>query len=558
MFLDLVPPFEGVMTIELDDFESSCDISSYLTWALETGIWDGRRVSWIEASDFQSEVQSRILGMLLENPDNPVFEQLAAQLAWIGSPSSDQSLLARELQELDFSNGDLILQAGLKKSVSKFWKKHKKEILIGAAIVAVLTVVVVVAVSTAGTGVGAAAAAGGAALGGISKKDDAEKEKRPKDIQAANTIASPTLPFQQLPDLPRPNNLLTFNERGIVFNGQYSSYTDILLNHPEPSLLPRAPSPAATPWTPSYSPPPFPQMHPDIAAPWYPYQTDILDLSPPFLEADRALPQNPTPSLEIHPPIVPKTSFKEEFVKGMVLAMSDNFVWRDPYDPMPTRPVSMIFSTEGKRTSDLSFLGGNGMNTKLEEAISHANHLAQYTEGYAVDWVYNKSNGPVIDVTEILILNLPGISPLTAEQHLSLWTSFHENNLHRPYAKCLQIGHSQDSIHIRNALEKASPEIRNRVIGYLFGPAVMIPEGLCFHVEHYACEGDMVPYAEIPYTCLTEGVLRSIEVAGSRQKLIIVPRHPDTKSPHDFQNPAFNPIKKNIIQNYIKRNGEYK
>jgi hypothetical protein len=214
--VDLLHLNEVDMTIELDDFDPASDVSDYLDWVMETGIWDGRQVSWREASEFRDETQERILRLFFENPDSPIFEQLAAHLAWVGTPAQHQSLLAREIQELDFSKSDLIQQVGLKKSLGKFWKKHKKEILIGAAIVAALTVVVVISVSSAGTGTGAAVAAGGAALGGIKDK----KDKPPKETsQVSKAVPTSSLP---IPDpMPTSSTQLTFGETGVVFNGQH-------------------------------------------------------------------------------------------------------------------------------------------------------------------------------------------------------------------------------------------------------------------------------------------------------------------------------------------------
>ena len=121
-----------------------------------------------------------------------------------------------------------------------------------------------------------------------------------------------------------------------------------------------------------------------------------------------------------------------------------------------------------------------------------------------------------------------------------------------------QIGHSQDSIHIFNALEKAPREIQQRVIVILFGPAVVIPDGLCFRARHYACEGDIVPYAKALGANVLGGLIASLPIALEHdEKIIWLPRHPDTKSPHDLENPAFVPIIEKRISNHISRNGVY-
>ncbi len=548
------------MTIELEDSIVSDDIASYLDWALEMGLWDGRPVSRLEASEFHDEVAKRLISLLEENPDNPVFESLMAQLAWLGTPQAGQTLLARDIQQLDFSKSDLILQAGLKRSLSKFWKKHKKEILIGVIIVAVVTVVVVVSVTTAGTGAGAAGALGGAALAACDGIKDAPK-KEPPSIEAPRR-----LPDQSLPPSPQ----LVFEETGISFDGQFTSYSNILLNQPEPTLpsfthldwLNRNELPSdifnqhATPkieW-PKVDPPTFLDVQPHYATSWDNFLNQDIP-NPIPVPKEQPFEVNESLAFEAteHPPEV-----KKSWMMGF-LEMVGEKVLEQPDMLMPenNRQISTIFSTPGKRVPWLAFGGGNGMNTTMEEAISHANHIAQYTEGFSVDWVYNNSHGPVVDLLEIVTLNLRGFSPHTATLHRQQWKQFHENNFQRPNAKYLQFGHSQDSIHIFNALKKTPKEIRNRVIVILLGPAVVIPKGLCFRVRHYACEGDPIPFGEVLDSGVFGGILKGLPVASKHEDVIWLKRTPDTTSPHSFQGPPFKPVIKLHVDDYLEKDGEY-
>jgi hypothetical protein len=248
------------------------------------------------------------------------------------------------------------------------------------------------------------------------------------------------------------------------------------------------------------------------------------------------------------------TNFFETLGRGII----DNPDLMDPQVPLPFHEPSSRFPTIGIRDSRIGIGGANGMNTTMAEAVAHANHMAKFAQGYCIDWVYNNSHGPAIDVLEILTLNFPGFSPNTANLHQKNWTNFNEQNKDRPHAKYLQFGHSQDAIHIRNALEKAPPEIRNRVILCLFGPAVMVPDELCYSVKHYACEGDVVPLGKMAYDSLLGGFVKGMNTAENYENLIWVKKHPDTQSPHDFQNPAFDDIKNEAINSYIMNNGEYK
>jgi hypothetical protein len=171
--------------------------------------------------------------------------------------------------------------------------------------------------------------------------------------------------------------------------------------------------------------------------------------------------------------------------------------------------------------------------------------------------VYNQSHGPVIDVFEVITLNLPGASPNTSDLLLENWTVFHKANIDNPQAKFLQFCHSQGAIHVRNALTKAPQEIRDRVIVQAFGPAAVIGDELCFRADHYACKGDLIPLAEIAFASCTRKTMNVLPVFENHLKIIWVDPHPDTKSPHDFQNPAFDEIKSDMIQNYLKRKGVY-
>src|SRR5271170_7841356 len=95
------------------------DALGFADWAIQTQIWNGRRVSWNEASEFCQEVKSRILETLFQEPSDSEFERMAAQYAWIGSDNAARALLAKDIQALDFSKQDRIVQAGLRKSTAQ-------------------------------------------------------------------------------------------------------------------------------------------------------------------------------------------------------------------------------------------------------------------------------------------------------------------------------------------------------------------------------------------------------------------------------------------------------
>ena len=463
--------FWGCMTSEIGD------LSEFADWALENSVWDGETVDWREASDFHRRIQARIMNLLLSDS----FDGLALQFAWIGS--SDRNAIAQEINEI--VNGQVV-QVGFKKSASQFWKKHKKEILIGGAIVGVVTTIAIIAICSGGTATGAAAV-GGKAIDSLNdklcRKDPPKKIHQPKP----------------------PQTQLVFNEKGASIGGEFASYTDLLQNKPLDA----------------------PSSNNNL------FSKDI--------------------SLPVH-----EKNWVSNFLEIIGKSIIENPDLFDPNAPLPSHELSSDFFTPGEKASWLGIGGINGMNTTQKEAVEHAHHLAKFAQGHSIDWVYNRSHGPVVDVLEIFTLNLPGASPNTSDLLLKNWTSFHNQNLDRPDAKFLQMCHSQGAIHVRNALARAPEEIRNRVMVEAFAPGALIKDNLCFQVRHYACKGDAIPHGEIAYAGVTRGPIIYMDVVENHKNIIWVEQHPETKSPHDFQNPAFDEIKKNIVESHILRQGEYK
>jgi len=472
--------------MDVEGIDPSGDIPSYLDWALESVIWNGRRIFWTEASDLQIEAQGHILEMLLQANTTAAFEHLAAQLAWIGTSEAQKSFLAKDIQALDFSNGTQIIPAGFCKSICKFWKKHKKEILIGAGLLAVVAVVVVVATTTV---TAAGAAIGGAAIGSSKKKEDEEPPSKKDD--SANAPPPPPDPPTAQPVCPTATDKkLVFGEHGILLEGQYTSYPAILQELNAPS----------------------------------PYQ----NIAGPIL-----------PSLLANPERSWIGNFLETIGKGMIEP--------DLLNPAPSKEpeTSARYITGGNWDIRLGIGSTNGMNTTLDEAASHANYLAKFASNQNIDWIYNRSHGPLIDLAEIFTLNYAGRSPNTGQLLIDTWTEFHERNAEQPQAKYLQFCHSQGAIHVRNALANAPKEIRDRVIVVAIAPGAVVPKNLCYQSYNYASKKDIVPFGELVYASALDtnefGTSKLVETAlENRDELILLDPHPDdTGIDHDFESPTF-------------------
>lgn len=212
---------------------------------------------WIqsdEAAKSQCESEEKIIQMLFSySPESRDFKQMVAQLAWIGSEPQLRALLEREIAELDLSELPLTQQCGEKwdafcqscSKVGRFFKKHRKEILVGAVICA--TGVGLAAV----TGYGLSVSAGGIVVVGVksifaSQQEEAKQAPLPdpqacskQEAQLYGQSINSSAPALDLP--PSPNQLWVTAD-GIWSNGQFYS-TSQLSNQ---SNLPRATSSGTT------------------------------------------------------------------------------------------------------------------------------------------------------------------------------------------------------------------------------------------------------------------------------------------------------------------------
>lgn len=531
----------------------------YAMWALETGLWDGRPVHWKEANHFLQELEQKVTAYLAgQDPTSPLFDQIGAQLAWLGTHPNSQALLVKDIQALQVTLEGTVVQAGLKKSVSKFWKKHKTEILIGAAILVVVTAVVIIALSTGGAGASTAGAIGGSTIKGLSHlSDQLDSPQKDPHPQIARDISPPSLVDSSSP----------FQEEGISIDGQFTSYEEILRN-PHPDALFCTPYKYQDP-LPKMGPAPFPSYNPP---PYFPetYTPPPLDFSLPSDLQPMQPPISSTP-----PPLY------DVFTKP-----------RDPFAFPPENPsykptfgidwLDSIFKEKPlvfdvpPRYPQTDFI--NGINTKPEEALGHIEYLRDLAHQVKKDapislqGTYNKTNGFCLDLLEVISLNYWGNSPNTAENLRDKWTRFHEANIDNPNRKYLQFTHSQGNIHTTNALEICPPEIRNRVIVVAIAPATIIPEGYCYRSFHFASKRDVVPYGKLVCTCALNACICALNPCANGGmyhrieelakdiggQLILLEPHPDARDfDHSFQSPTFQEPIKNILLNHIEKDGIY-
>ncbi|MES2273603.1 MAG: hypothetical protein V4487_05390 [Chlamydiota bacterium] len=435
----------------------------YTSWMLETGLWNGRPITWKEAPAFQNEIETKIVRLLFsQDPSSLQFQQMAIWLAQMGTLPENQAFLARDIQALKLSPHEVFVQAGLGKFFSNLWKNHKTEIIIGLGVVGVVGTIVVVSAYSGGAATGAAVAAGGAVLDGLLNSAE-------PDRPSPNTC-----PVQKQKEPPAQPNTI-YLDNGVLINGRFFSHREIFdPSHRESFYSSLNPNYVNS--TPSPSGPPH-----------FFHQAELPPPLPPALDRSR----------------VAEPLRQKEF------------------DPVTSSTLSLQNLKDLEKTalgkSPCRIGGINGMNTSPAEAAAHAEYLKTFTSGRDIDWVYNRTHGPALDLAEIFTLNYLGNSPNTAEKLRGNWSSFHEENKENPKAKYLQFCHSQGAIHVRNALLDLPKEIANRVIVVAIAPGAIVPRELCFNSFNYASKGDIVPFGELFFAGALDtnefGTTKLVEIA---------------------------------------------
>ena len=518
------------------------EMISLLNWTTENSLWDGREVRIEDFSRFSQELEGRIKLLLLNQTlSNVEIFQLSANLAYFGTEKEDQGELAEDVRELGFlPNGTLVEQAGLGKSISKFWKKHKAEIIIGAAIAAIITTVAIVAITSGGSAAGAAAVAGSASIKELKETPEGNNLGKQKALD----ISSPSIAFQE--------------------NHEFLEKPTFVNTLPQHEMIPQRPN-----WNPNPEPLTFPGANQFLSENPHEFiATPNWKINQPCSKLHENIFSTPPPILQ--------TKFVERNIP--VFSSSDQLSSKSWYDwimqsvglgndePLPSAPENnfcMAFRTKGERSPNLGVGFIHGIGNVLPDAIFHAEYLSRLNEGRSIDAIYNKSNTAPIDLLEAFLINIPGESPNTAKLLQENWVEFHHKNIDNSKLKYLQVCHSQGAIHVRNALASAPKEIRDRVIVVAIAPAAVVPRELCFDSTNYACKADIVPKVEIPVSVVLdlahrEGFTHLREAIEKQDQIIWIDPHPDSKGMrHGFQDPTYLKWLKTHLQEHVENNGEY-
>ena len=138
--------------------------------------WMEREVTLKELPDFADEIESRVLDVFESSAmQGRDLDELSIFLARVGV--EDRYLLERDVYQLSCIQDEVYIGGGFRKSISKFWRKHKKEIIIGVAVLSVVVAVTATIVCTAGAAGAAAGVAGESAMKDLTD-DCGKKEKK--------------------------------------------------------------------------------------------------------------------------------------------------------------------------------------------------------------------------------------------------------------------------------------------------------------------------------------------------------------------------------------------
>lgn len=506
----------------------------YANWALDTGLWNGREITPDGVNDFKDAVVENIVSRLFsQDEENYAFQKMAVGLAYLGAREGEDEEIVVELAALQAFQNGMVIPAGLCKSLKKFWKKHKVEILIGIAVVAVVTAVAVGALCVAG-----AAAAGGAMIPDESKK--AKEPPKPHPSDPKNEFEKP------LETDEPPQGGLVLQKDAVLFNGELLSYNEAL----QPKIISKSIYSKYDDLYQHRQENPFFQNEkiPNFLPKESSISSGILQIQSPSIPYQDI----PVYSSKNLPPVTDKSAW---IFKMIDWGLSDNNDAITPPMPVLENATSQVFRTIGKQRKDLAVLGINGINTSLHESIRHAEYLAQFTKGLSITWVHNHSNGALVDLGECISVNFPGASPNTKNLERDQWIAFHEANLDNPNAKCLHCCHSQGAIHTKNALQSVSKEIRERVIIVGIAPAAIITDDLCYKSFNYASKLDKVYLAEMMSHSVgdLERAKQSLEALD--HLILLEPHEGATGLDHDFESPTFVEPLGARLQQYLQSMG---
>lgn len=229
-----------------------------------------------------------------------------------------------------------------------------------------------------------------------------------------------------------------------------------------------------------------------------------------------------------------------------------------PFQAYNGPSAKKTFEIPGKKLVRGGVGGINGIGNSLDQAQANATYLSKLSDNHHLDWVYNRSHTTPLDILEVIALNYKGMSA-PAQDLKNNWMKFHKEHLNDPDAKYLQYCHSQGALHVKNALQEAPQELRDRVIVVAIAPAAVVPKNLCFASFNYASQRDPVPYGAAAFSYDADASYEERMAEPNRQalkELILLDPHPDASGiDHNFDSPTFTKTISDHLEAHIEKYG---
>jgi hypothetical protein len=180
----------------------------------------------------------------------------------------------------------------------------------------------------------------------------------------------------------------------------------------------------------------------------------------------------------------------------------------------------------------------NGINNSPSDAKESAQWVSQLTGGYAVDLVYNPTNGILLDSERYLKSSRDLYASNVVPALHSSWTDFFDKS--SPSSVYLQVCHSEGVCNVRNALMSFPSELSKRIEVIGVAPSVYINREICKKPMHLVSEFDLVPLLD------TIGRERNFDTT------VVIKRHKDARgTDHSLISPTYKDILKRSLNKYI-------
>lgn len=537
-------------------------------------------------------VQREVLSFFADERISPLArEVLMAKLAYFGS--QDLGRLKESIEKYEI--GSVFRKQGLFSKVSRFWDKHKKEIIIGLVVVAAVIITGVALSAEAGANMAVAGTAGAISNGskGAEFKPSGSQERSCNSNSRSKAVEDKPidLPLQRAePDFYLPNYLENFKDNPffekIVENAfqpfqntpiqnfsfessplnVFKDNGSVFLGDTAPLLFPLNPDsyifkPVETP-----SPTEL-KINENGQFALTPPKDAIPTLEKAMSLFDRAIDGGPvftSPFLSREEIIKLNYRYAETF-SNEDIAQFNKIINLRAGNPF-SEHLRELWKNEppliGENKLAYKITGINGICTSREDVEQYKKVFSRMASGYPIDWTYNKDIGLVRGAADAFFNQmLSRQTGSSGKELVNQWQFFDFANKENPKAKLLHLCHSQGVLITRNTLKTIPPHLAKRVIAVAVAPPDWIYDQDCYKAINIISKKDWVPYAKYAYQAIIhmtqEGATAYRMVTkGKTCTVIVLDPHPDAEGmDHALLSKTYNENIKKIFKRYM--DGEF-